>query len=286
MQHSIRYSTLLLFLLLPFLSISQNREYVSNKMFWTETTVAGRIKNKFSYQVDYQYRRSADAENVKGGNHDNLFKNAFQQMLRPWLHYQVNESLRISASPIGFWGTWSESADALSCVAENRISLQAILNQKMNRITITHRYRYEFRFIGDKQRTNNTWDMFESPEFSGDGIQTKGRMRYYLRALVPLNNSTLLHNTFYINAYNEIFLNTGKAVRNTNLIDQNRLFVGLGYRFPIDVRLEVGYLNQTAFRFNNALQNNVEDNDVLQIFLIFDDFNKFFKKKKKQEASN
>lgn len=269
--------------LLPVLAFSQNREYISNKMFWTETTFAGKIKNKFSYQIDYQYRRSADAENVEGGNHTNIFKNSYQQMLRPWLHYQVNDALRVSISPFGFWGTWSEFSDNRFFVPENRISLQAILNQKMGRLTITHRYRYEFRFIGDRRNVENSWNLYESQEFFSMA-NTRNRLRYYLRALVPINNATLKHNTVYVNVYNELFINMGKAVRNTNLIDQNRFFAGLGYRFKSDIRLEVGYLNQLAFRFNNALQNNIEQNDALQIFLIFDDFNRFFRTKKDPEV--
>lgn len=278
-------SKLSTFLLLSLLTIcycqAQNREYVRNKMFWSEIVLTGKIKGKFSYQLDYQYRRSADADNVNGGDHDNLFKNAFQQVLRPWLHYQAMDVLRLSVSPIGFWGTWGETANSLYVVPENRITLQATLNQKLNRVTITHRYRYEFRFIGNRMDAADTWNIYHNQEFGGSDVE-KGRMRYFLRALVPINHKVISPKTFYVDAYNEIFLNVGKQVASTNLFDQNRLFVGLGYRFGHDIRVEAGYLSQTVFRFNNALKNNVDQNDVLQVLVFFDDFNGLFRRKKKE----
>lgn len=284
MQHTkSKLSTFLFCLFVICYGQAQNREYVRNKMFWSEIVLTGKIKGKFSYQLDYQYRRSADADNVEGGDHDNLFKNAFQQVVRPWVHYQAMDALRLSISPIGFWGTWAETANSLYVLPENRITLQATLNQKLGRVTLTHRYRYEFRFIGTKMSTENTWDIYHDQEFSGSDIK-KGRLRYFLRALVPLNHSTITPKTFYIDTYNEIFLNMGKQVANTNLLDQNRLFIGLGYRFGQDIRVEAGYLNQTVFRFNNVQQNNIDQNDILQVLVFFDDFNRFFKKRKPVEV--
>jgi len=278
---------LLSFILVFFIAASgysqSNREYIQNKMFWTETVITGKIAGKFSYQFDYQYRRSADAENVKEGNHDNIFKNPFQQVLRPWVHYQVAEGVRFSLSPIGWWGSWSNDASRVLFFPEFRITPQVTLNQKVNRIVLSHRYRYEFRFQGDKEDVGSGWNVSQGYENFGASSHKKGRFRYLLRALVPINNATLKHGTFYGHIYNEIFLNTGSIIKNTNLVDQNRFFAGLGYRFHEDIRLEIGYLNQTAFRFNNTLQNNIEQNNVLQIFLYFDDFNKFFKRKKAEE---
>ena len=43
----------------------------------------------------------------------------------------------------------------------------------------------------------------------------------------------------YASAYNEIFLNTEKAV-----FDRNRVFGGLGYKLNNSIKFEVGYMNQ------------------------------------------
>lgn len=266
---------------LPFISFSQNREYKYTKMFWTETIFSGKIKGKFGYQVDYQYRRSADPNTVEGGDHNNIFKNPLQQVVRPWIYYQPNDAIRFSLSPLGWWGNWSESGSNLQFTPEFRITPQVTLNQKFGRVVISHRYRYEFRFFGDKKSAENGWDFSKGYYNFNDDMHTRSRLRYFIRALVPLNNATLKPGTFYVNTYNEIFVNIGKSVGNTNLFDQNRFFLGLGYRFNPLFRLEAGYLSQTVFRLNNAAKNNVDQNNVLSVFIIFDDFNKFFQRKEK-----
>ncbi len=278
----IKFSHFCLLLIVAVNVKGQNRDYQYTKMFWTETIVAGKIKSKFGYQLDYQYRRSAEPNLQTGGDHNNIFTKPFQQVVRPWIHYQANEKIRLSLSPIGWWGTWSGSHNNLQFVPEFRICPQVTLNQFFGRVTISHRYRYEFRFFGDKKTAESGWDATQGYNHFTDDMHTKGRIRYFIRAITLLNNTKLDVGTFYLNIYNEIFLNTGKSVANTNLLDQNRLFCGAGYRFNTLFRLEAGYLSQTAFRFNNVTKDNIEQNNVLQLFLIFDDFNQIFKKKSQE----
>lgn len=275
--------TALCLLLLPVFSFSQNREYKYTKMFWTETVFAGKIKGKFGYQVDYQYRRSADPNTTEGGDHNNIFKNPLQQVVRPWIYYQPSDAVRFSISPLGWWANWSGSGSNLQFTPEFRITPQLTLNQKFGRLVVTHRYRYEFRFFGERRPAESGWDFSKGYQNFNDEMHTRSRMRFLLRIFVPLNNPTLKPGTLYINTYNEIFVNIGKSVGSSNLLDQNRFFLGLGYRFNPIFRLEGGYLSQTVFRLNNAAKNNVDQNNVLAFFIIFDDFNKFFKRKEKVE---
>jgi hypothetical protein len=269
-------------LLLSTLGFAQaNRDYIKTRMFWSEFIFMGKVKGKFLYQVDYQYRRTADAEDVKGGNSTDIFAHPFQQVVRPWIHYQPNDAIRFSLSPLGWWGTWGVNSTGTNFIPEFRICPQITLNQKLGRITFNQRYRYEFRFFGYKEQAANGSDY--APDNSYDGFDLtpnrKGRFRYFLRSITPLNNNTLIAKTFYINAFDEIFVGIGGKVKNQNLLDQNRFFCGLGYKFEGDFRIELGYLSQTAFKFNNAGQNNVEQNNIIQAFVIFDNFNKFFMKK-------
>lgn len=48
-----------------------------------------------------------------------------------------------------------------------------------------------------------------------------------------------LKKSYYISAYNEIFLNT-----ETSIFDRNRLYGGLGYHINKNIRIEAGYMNQ------------------------------------------
>ena len=84
---------------------TDSRSFEKRNSFWTETVVNGVIKDKWRWQLDFQYRRSSDPTNVVGGS-SNPFKNNFQHVYRPWVHYQMNENIRLSLSPIGFWESY------------------------------------------------------------------------------------------------------------------------------------------------------------------------------------
>ena len=258
------------------------RDYVKNNMFWSETSFIGKIKGKFKYQLDYQYRRQAFNSETDDVNHINLFENRYQQVLRPWIHYQMNSNIRFSLSPIGWWGTWSvpNSVGIVKFTPEYRICPQITLIQKMGRVEFSHRYRYEFRFIGISDTVKKTFDYVNYNSYVFMDENQKGRFRYFLRAMVPINKKTIEKNTVYVNIFNEIFLGIGKNVGNYNLLDQNRFFTGIGYTFNKSIRCELGYLNQRIFKFNNTAHNNVDVNNVAQLFIIFDDFNDIFKKSK------
>ena len=96
--------------------------------------------------------------------------------------------------------------------------------RKFARIGVQHRYRFEQRIVED---------------------DFKVRFRYFLALNLPLNNSSLTDNTFYLAAYNEIFLNGEQ-----DAYDRNRLYGGIGYRVNPGVRFEVGYMNQFLRSFN------------------------------------
>lgn len=109
-------------------------------------------------------------------------------------------------------------SDDKAKVNEHRIFQQFITRQNFGRVFLQHRYRVEQRFV------ENDFSL---------------RLRYFLAVSIPINNKTMLDNTFYLSSYNEIFLNTGD-----NIFDRNRLYGGLGYKVNKNVRFETGYMNQ------------------------------------------
>jgi hypothetical protein len=103
-------------------------------------------------------------------------------------------------------------------VPEHRIYQQFITKQKIGRVGIQHRYRFEQRWVDHN---------------------FKMRFRYFLSLNVPLSKPKLEDKTIYLSAYNELFINnTG------TLFDRNRLYGGLGYKLNKRVKFEVGYMNQ------------------------------------------
>jgi hypothetical protein len=99
-------------------------------------------------------------------------------------------------------------------ISENRIFQQFILTNKVWEFNFEHRYRLEQRFIN----------------YQGEK-DTRHRVRYRLQLTLPLTD------TFFINFYDEIFINL-----QDNLFDQNRLYAALGVRITENSSIQIGYL--------------------------------------------
>lgn len=277
------------------------RSSFSRNSFWTETVINGRITDKWKWQLDYQYRRQSDASDVKDAS-KNPFQNKFQHVYRPWVHYQMNENIRFSLSPIGFWESFTppgEAGGVTKIQPELRICPQITLTNKIGRVIIDQRYRYEYRLLGKKvnEEAGNEFGYHQGANF--DGAFSKNRARYFLRATVPLGKHTKLeNNTFYITTWNELFVAFGKNTNSDKIWDQNRTFCMLGYKPNMDfpMRFELGYGLQYANRISSSLDqtsvpgttltketgNKIEHNNILQVYVIFENFNELFKSKKKK----
>jgi len=97
-------------------------------------------------------------------------------------------------------------------INEHRIFQQFITKQKIGKVGVQHRYRFEQRFVEE---------------------DFKLRFRYFLGLTYPLNDQ------FYLSNYNEIFINTVQ-----NAFDRHRLYGGLGYKISDKIKIELGYMNQ------------------------------------------
>lgn len=277
-------------------SLNAQRSSFERNSFWTETVLNGKIGGKFRWQFDYQYRRMSDASTVKDGSR-NMFKNNFQHVYRPWIHYQLTDGVRLSLSPIGFWETYSpasENGGTKKIQPEFRICPQLTLSNKIGRVIIDQRYRYESRILGTQVNLDPNLPTGYSEGLTFPTSGHKGRMRYFVRATIPLGNHTKLENkTYYIVAWNEIFISTGANTANEKIWDQNRSFCLLGYKpemkFPMRFELGFGlqYANRMKYKTSvdgtsaTISSNLLEKNRLLQLYVIFEDFNSIFKKNKK-----
>ena len=295
------------------------RAYVERQSFWTEFNLAGTISKdgRWQYQMDYQYRRASNASFIKGGT-SNPFNEIQQQVFRPWIHYwAVPKVVRFSLSPIGFWVTWTPKEEASiytnkdqdqsrqSVFPEFRICPQVTFFQNIGRVQFINRFRYEFRYIGERRAADNSLaDFGVGFNFAPTDIQDQtgnyygnnhlGRIRWQTRVQFPLGKgkTKVENNTWYINSWNELFLGVGNHVPNTKLLNQNRFVAMFGYKmkssFP--VKIEAGITYQTLFQYNinniptntsvSLAKNNVENNLAYTIYVIFDEFHLLFKKKK------
>ncbi len=295
------------------------RAYVERQSFWSEFNLGGTLsKNgRWQYQMDYQYRRASDASFVKGGT-SNPFNEIQQQVFRPWIHYwAIPKIVRFSLSPVGLWVTWTPKEESAvyinkdqdpthqSVFPEFRICPQVTLFQNIGRVQFINRFRYEFRFVGERRVADNSLaDFGLGFNFAPTDIQDQtgnyfgnnhlGRIRWQARVQIPLGKgkTKIENNTWYLNSWNELFLGVGSHIPNTKLLNQNRFVAMLGYKtkssFPI--KIEAGITYQTIFQYNitntptnssvSLGKNNVENNLAYTVYVIFDEFHLLFKKKK------
>jgi len=300
---------------------SHPRIYTHRSSFWFEGNLNMDLsKNgRFQFQMDYQYRRMSDPSYIAGGS-KNIFKDRYQTVYRPWLHYWIKPgAIRFSLSPIGYWLTWAGADEAKTYAPtrgsqgktgpivfpELRICPQITTVQKFGRIEYYNRFRYEFRFQGQRTLANDNFSDYgkgfnftPAPVGSSSndttGISQSQRLRWQLRVQIPLSKSGK-KNQFYINTWNELFLSFGKYVSAGKMLNQNRIVGLLGYKWnggKIPVKFELGCTEQILFAYNiktpptqpstvNYNKQNVELNTALQVYLVFDSFQNLFKKKTK-----
>jgi len=121
------------------------------------------------------------------------------------------------------WPFDDTAGDSLD-TTENRIYEQFSIHHDWDRTNFEHRYRLEQRWI---ERADET-------EYSS-------RARYRIQITVPLNRKAMEPGAFFVNAYDEIFINLGSAAH----FDQNRLYGAGGYQFSPNTLLQLGYLYNT-----------------------------------------
>ena len=203
-------------LVLPILVQSQD----SNFGNWLIYIGNKKLNNKWNIHNEVQYRNY------------NAFGDLEQLLLRTGVGYNLTENNNNLL--VGYGYILSENyvgdADEKISVNEHRIFQQFTTKQKVGRLKLSHRYRFEQRFVED---------------------DFKMRFRYFLNLQVPLSKKEKVANTYYLSAYNEIFLNT-----KTSIFDRNRLYGGIGYHLNSAIRFEAGYMNQ-FFETSSRDQFNV-----------------------------
>ena len=196
-------------LMLPYIAAAQSSDfgnwliYIGNK----------KVNSKWNVHNEVQYR-----------NYDAI-GDLEQLLLRTGVGYNLSENNHNLLLGYGYILSQNYLSDTQekTDVNEHRIFQQFTSKQKIGNVSLSHRYRFEQRFV--------------EADF-------KLRLRYFLALKIPLVKTETLPLKLYLSAYNEVFLNTESAV-----FDRNRVYGGLGYQLNKSVRIEVGYMNQL---FENA----------------------------------
>lgn len=151
--------------------------------------------------------------------------------LRPMANYHFS-SMIFGGLGYSYGNSWSyaDNKDDKEKIIENRLILQAGFNHNISRTKIQHRYRFEQRWFKSGNRH---------------------RFRYRLQITVPLNGKVIEKGTYFINLYDEVFINSKPELA----FDQNRMYIAGGYQFNKTLNLQIGYLFQSRPTANyNRLQ--------------------------------
>ena len=217
------------------------------------------LSKKWGLHTEYQWRRS------------DFYQHWQQSLLRVGLDYHLNASSFISAgygSIITFpYGEMPVSHQ----FNEHRIWEQFTQKSTIGRVDIQHRYRLEQRILDNYIKSGE--------EFVKDGTVFRNRIRYRAMAFIPLNHKTMIDNTLFLNVNDEVFLGFGQGI-GTNILDQNRLQIALGWKFDATCMVQVGYLNQYLVKnakvsVSNTILDQAENNHTLTVGLTYNfDFSK------------
>ncbi len=166
------------------------------------------IDKKWNWWNEVQYRNYNFAGDLQ------------QLLVRTGIGYNLSENNNNLLLGYGFIHSQRYLANGTKTSSnEHRVYQQFITRQNFGRAFLQHRYRIEERFLPDDFQV---------------------RFRYFLSLNIPLNNNSMSRHTFYLSAYNEIFLNAESPV-----FDRNRLYGALGYVINKNFRAEAGFMAQT-----------------------------------------
>lgn len=230
----------LFFLFLSLLSKAQDQKIVyPHQVFWHKTEINEFFDEKWGVGADFVYRSKNEM------NSGSMFDSHLRTSIRPWINYQFNKNARLSISPLGYMYTneyiGKEEDYLREPYHELRTTFQFFHHQKpeSGKWMHTWRYRYELRW----QEQANSDDYRFLMRF---------RLRYRLRYMINTNDF-YENNTLYTAVSNEIGLNIGKNVT-YNTFNQNRLYVGLGYRFLNAARIELRYVDRFRTRGSTGIE--------------------------------
>jgi hypothetical protein len=236
--------TVLIFILsmtvVPFLFAQNNRVHDTNNIGWFAFFMNYKLEEKWSLHGEFQWRRVGWITEPQ------------QNLYRLGVNYQIHPQVTLRAG-YAFADTYNYGEIPISSsemrFPEHRTYLMALIANPIGKVSLTHRFMLEQRWIGRSSDPK----VKEIDEFV-----YLNRIRYMFRMDLPLKGNTLDNKEPYLAAYDELMIGFGKNV-NQNIFDQNRIGILAGYKFSAGKRVEAGYLNQTG-----QLGRLVDEKNVIQ----------------------
>ena len=183
----------------------------------------------------------------------NLYTDFYYHELKAGLFYNFPKSRSVGG---GRYTTYYFNGNFKTPITteEFRIWEQFTLNNGYNHLNIEHRYRLEQRWI------NNNF---------------KPRIRYRINPTLAINHTSIVPQTLFVSAFDELFLGNGNPH-----LERNRSYMGLGYQFSNSFTVQMGYINQTDYNSAGGQKNK----SFIQTSLLFYVNKKMFRKENKTHS--
>jgi hypothetical protein len=219
-----------------------NRGTENNSIGWYAFFANYKLDDKWSVHGEFQWRRTDWISNPQ----QNLYRVGVNYKIHPQVTFRVGYAFADTYN----YGEQPIAGNGIR-FPEHRIYQMALINNPIGKVLLSHRFMLEQRWVGRSLDPNAT---------KADESVYLNRIRYMLRADLPLDGPTLDDKEPYLAIYDEIMIGFGKNV-NQNIFDQNRLGILVGYRFSGSVRIDGGYFNQILqfgrlVNGKNYFQNN------------------------------
>ncbi len=215
----------------------ENRDIVTQPIQWVTLNSNLSFGKRICLLLEGQFRQAQNLEPQ-------------QYQLRTALDVKITEHLSIA--PLGYVYTWNYKYGKQPAAFENnehRIFQQVSYKHLIGVVKMDHRLRMEERFIQNHSIGNSGSVVDEGY------VVRQNRLRYRLMARVPLNSRKIEPHTYFLSAYDEIFVSWGDKIT-FHEPDQNRLFMGVGYQFDKSFTLQGGFIYQLLLKANGTMQEN------------------------------
>jgi hypothetical protein len=209
-----------------------------NQNAWLAYFSDARLSRHWGLHTEFQYRRTQGLQDPQ------------QYFYRAGLNYHATEQLVVTGGYVYLLSLPYGDFPEVGRSHERRAFVRAELENSYGRLTLTHRYTQDLRWLRGPQEVAYAF---------------QNRSRYRLQLQFPLTGPKVEAGTLYALASDEIFISYGRNVA-ANVFNQNRLYGGLGYQITEALGVETSYLHQTVQHDDGVV---FEQNHTLQVSLNF-----------------
>lgn len=170
-----------------------------------------------------------------------IFGQMAQIYNRHGISFVPNSNISITAGPVLRidFSPDPNNKDLKKIILEPRIWHEYVFSMPFNRFYLYHRIRIEHRW-SNGFRDDSKWIF-------------RNRWRYFIFAMIPLNNKKLVPKTIYLNPGIELIMQTGKPVGGS-VVDDLRISPQIGYIVSPTVKYSAGIMWTTGQSLSNPME--------------------------------